>query len=99
MRAPFNDVVAFVTAQRGRLAPWLRLPLLVATLAFGCSGWLRARTLFHRQSPDLRAGQVEAWRNSRFAACRDLIRFYESLSLLALYGRPEFSAPRPDRVA
>lgn len=92
LAAPYNDVVRFVTAQRGRLSPSLRWPLLLATVVFGLAGLRRGRC-FHRQMPARRARQVAAWRASRLGPLRDLIRFYESLSVLALFARPGLNAP------
>jgi hypothetical protein len=36
---------------------------------------------------------VAAWRKSRVSAFRDFIRFYESLSVLALFSRDETREP------
>jgi hypothetical protein len=94
LAAPYNDVTAFVQAQRARLDAALRLPLLAATLAFALAG-LRRGGRFHRLSPALRARQVAAWRRSPLGPCRDLIRFYESLAVLALFARPELAPPAP----
>ena len=95
LAAPYNDVTAFVAAQRARLSTALRWPLLLATLGFALAG-LRCGALFHRLPPAKRARQVAAWRHSRLGACRDLIRFYESLAVLALFARPGLvQADRP----
>lgn len=96
---PYNDVTAFVGEQRARLATVLRVPLLLATLAFAGAGLWHGRAPFHRLAPPARARQVAAWRTSRLGPCRDLIRFYESLTLLALFARPEFAAAGPPRAA
>lgn len=101
---PYNDVVRFVSAQRVRLSPALRGPLVLATLAFGLAGLRRGRR-FHRQTLEGRARQIAAWRGSRLGPLRDLVRFYESLSVLALFARPELAAweapdePPPARAA
>lgn len=94
LAAPYNDVTAFVIAQRGRLATWLRVPLELATLGFALAGLLHGRA-FHRLSPQRRARQVAAWRRAPLGPCRDLVRFYESLVLMALFARPDFVADAP----
>ena len=99
LESPYNDVTGFVIAQRARLGGLLRLPLLLATLGFGVAGLLHGRALFHRLPPAVRTRQVAAWRTSRLGPCRDLVRFYESLTVLALYGRPAFAEPSAEGVA
>lgn len=87
MAPPYNDVVAFVAAQQRRMPDILRRPILLLTLLFGWSAFLRTGRVFHRQALRVRAAHVAAWRTSRLGVCRDLIRFYESVALLALYDR------------
>ena len=92
---PYNDLTAFALAQHGRLPDFLRAPMTAATLAFN---WLGGRARpFHQAAPMARARQIAAWRSSPRDFQRDLIRYYESLTLLALYQRtpdePPASAP------
>lgn len=96
---PYNDVTAFVTAQRGRLAAWLRWPVLLATGVFSLAGLRHGGRPFHRLRPDVRARQIAAWRASRLGPLRDFVRFYESLAVLALYARPAFAEPSAEQVA
>lgn len=85
--APSNEVTAFVLGQWGRMPRFLAWPLRLATLAFACAPILSAGTVFHRLPPLRRGRHLDAWRHSSIGPCRDLIRFYRSLSLLALYSQ------------
>jgi hypothetical protein len=82
--------VQFVLGQHGRMPDYLRLPLCLLTLVFDWSGLLRGAR-FHRQDDAGRIRQLERWRQSRLAPCRDLIRFYESLVTLYWYSLTEDS--------
>jgi hypothetical protein len=83
---PFNDVTAFVLAEWRRMPRFLAWPLRLATLAFAFRGFF-AGGLFHQLAPQRRRILMETWRNSSIGPCRDLIRFYRSLAILALYSR------------
>lgn len=83
---PYNDVVAFVLGQWRRMPRFLASPLWLATVAFAtCS--LLSGGFFHQLAPQRRRLQIESWRVSSIGPCRDLIRFYRSLAILALYNR------------
>lgn len=79
---PHNSIVNFVIEQQNRMPDYLRLPLLILTLIFDIWGLLRTGSLFHSQSPSGRQQLIQAWKNSPFQICRDLMRFYESLVVL-----------------
>ena len=83
----YNDITVFVLQQWRQMPRFLAWPLRIATIGFACSGLARGG-LFHRLSPHHRHLQVERWRHSSLGPCRDLIRFYRSLALLALWSRP-----------
>jgi hypothetical protein len=83
---PYNDVTAFVLGQWRRMPRFLAWPLRLATMAFAARGLLSGG-FFHQLAPQRRRLQLEAWRTSSIGPCRDLIRFYRSLALLALYSR------------
>ena len=80
-------VVNFVLEQLARMPWFLRVGVKLCTAGFGVSRVFFEGTLFHRQKPLNRAAQVEAWKRSRLAICRDLIKFYTSLVVLSLYSR------------
>ena len=91
---PYNDVARFVLAQHSRMPDYLRLPLAGATLGFDLVGLPHGGSLFHSMPPEAREKLIEDWKNSNSAPCRDLIRYFESLTTLALYSRGDaFSTP------
>jgi hypothetical protein len=83
---PYNDVVVFVLGQWQRMPRFLAWPLRLATVAFAARGLLSGG-FFHQLPPQRRRLQLETWRASSIGPCRDLIRFYRSLAILALYSR------------
>jgi hypothetical protein len=90
---PHNRVVAFVLEQHGRMAAYLRWPMVALTLGFDAWGVLRAGRPFHRQGHASRLAQVEAWRSSRIGPFRDLVRFYETLVIFGGYSMRRADAP------
>ena len=85
---PYNDVVRFVSAQYERMPRFLAIPMRVATVSFGVSSLL-AGSLFYNLDLPRRRIRVESWTNSNLIPCRNVMRFYRSLVLLALYSRPQ----------
>src|SRR5262249_1017476 len=77
-RADNGDVVEFIVGQLARMPGFLSWGVRAATA--GC--W--ASAVFYGQD---RGRQMQAWSRSRFAPCRDLMRFYSILAVLALYSR------------
>jgi len=92
--ASYDDVTEFVVEQLRKMPVFFSRPILLATAVFGVSRLLLEGSLFHNRPPHRRCLQVENWRRSRFATSRDLIKFYTSLVVLALYSRPATSARR-----
>src|SRR5262245_8693899 len=86
--ASYDDVTEFVLEQLRKMPVFLSRPILLATAVFEVSRLLLEGSLFHNRPPHQRCLQVENWRHSRFATSRDLIKFYTSLVVLALYSRP-----------
>src|ERR1043166_3747415 len=93
LQAPFNDLTQFILRQHANLPDYLRTPMRAATLIFDASGFVKRARRFHRQPPDQRQRQIAAWKNARGGFQRDLIRYFESLAMLALYSRPEHQPP------
>jgi len=58
------------------------------TVLFAVAAVARQGTVFHRLPAGRRRLQVEGWRLSRLGPCRDLMKFYSSLAVFALYSRP-----------
>jgi hypothetical protein len=84
---PYNDVTAFVLEEWGRMPRFLAWPLRFATVAFAFRGIAAGGVFFHQLPPHSRGLLIESWRLSSIGPCRDLIRFYWSLAILALYSR------------
>ena len=84
---PYNDITRFVLEQHGRMPQVLREGVRLATVLFAVAAIPRG-ALFHRLPPQRRRLQLAAWSASRLGPCRDLLKLYSSLAILALYSRP-----------
>jgi len=78
-----NAAVEFVLRQHASMPDYLRFPLAALALVFDCSGLALGGQLFHRQGIHSRRAIREAWKCSPLAPARDLIKFFDSLALLA----------------
>jgi choline dehydrogenase-like flavoprotein len=97
---PHNDLTRFILTQHAQMPDYLRTPIIAATLGFDVLGILKGGRRFHCQSPEKRAQQIAAWKNSAFGLQRDLMRYFESLATLALYSRKlAHEAPAPPEPA
>jgi hypothetical protein len=85
-----DDILRFVTRQMDLMPGLLALALKAATLAFAASSLVVDGAFFHQEESSRRKARVEAWRRSKLGPCRDLIKFYSSLVVLALYSRPGY---------
>ena len=98
LEIPFshNKVVCFVLQQHSNMPDFFRLPIIILTLIFDLWGLLRRGTLFHRLPHESRWHQIQGWKNSPISVCRDLIRFYESLTIFSWYSNisGQFTFPR-----
>ena len=90
--ASHDDVTAFVLEQLRKMPGFLNRPILLATALFGISRLLLDASLFQNRQHEQPRLQVESWRSSRFGLNRDLIKFYTSLVVLALYSRQEIGS-------
>jgi hypothetical protein len=61
---------------------YLRFPMRFATLLFDLCGIFSGGRLFRAKNNDARAAQLDSWKHSSIGACRNFVRFYESLFLL-----------------
>jgi len=93
LQPPYNDITQFILQQHARMG-FLSTPIMAATLGFDAMGIFGAAHRFHKLSPEARMRQVEAWRDSKVGFKRDLARYFESLTVLALYSR-EAEAKNP----
>lgn len=90
-----DDVTHFVLEQLQKMPPFLSRPILVATAVFGISRLLLDGSLFYKRPRQQRQLQISIWRRSSFGPSRDLIRFYTSLTVLAVYSRRGSEAKSP----
>ena len=77
-----DSIAAEIIGQQGCMPDYLRLPLRVATRLFDWSGVVSGGKCFHAKGEAAQLVQLERWKHSRLGACRNFIRFYESLFLL-----------------
>src|SRR5262245_13524487 len=92
----WNRTVRFVLDQHGRMPDYLRLPLKVLTLLFVCWSNLPRLTSYRSLDPDGRWRRVERMRRSRIGPFRDLIRFYEGLTIFGFHAELGETAAGPD---
>jgi hypothetical protein len=88
----YEEVTGFVREQLRKMPRFLSRPILFATAVFGMSRLLLEGSVFYKNPQERRRLQVESWRRSKFGPSRDLIKFYTSLVVLALYSRYETEA-------
>lgn len=92
---PHNDLTQFIRTQQAQLPDYLRAPMKLVAWLFDHGGWPFV-TAFHALPPEARARRIAAWKYSRMGFAQDFIRYFESLTTLALYSRdPERRAELP----
>ncbi len=84
---PYEDIDAFLLRELAQMPDYLRLPMKLATVGFDLAGWFVLGSAFHRVRPEAREKMIAGWKKSSLGTHRDFIRFYESLTALALYSR------------
>jgi hypothetical protein len=84
---PYDDVARFVDEQVGRMPAPQGAGVRLLAMAFDLSAFPSCGELFHRLSPEARAGRLAAWRQSPFFFCRQFVRLHESLAVFRLYAR------------
>jgi len=87
LEGPYNDLTEFVASQHSRMAGYLRTPVMFAAIAFDLASVVTQGKRFHKLERSARLRLIESWKDSRVSAKRDLIRYFESLSVLELLGR------------
>jgi uncharacterized heparinase superfamily protein len=90
-----NRVCRYILAEHGRLPDYLRLPMRMLTLLFDAQTLPFAGVAFHALPPERRAPWIDRWRTAPLGACRDFIRFHESLAIFAGYDAL-FPPPPPE---
>lgn len=85
-RAGVEDRIAtFVGGQVDHMSAPLRRPMRLATCGLSLLALLSTGALFHRLPLDRRRRLVDRWRASPLVPIRDVVRFYESLTVFALF--------------
>lgn len=78
-------VSRFLLDTHARMPHHLQAPLSILTLTFATWCSVLAGAAFHRQPVERRIRHIRAWRTSRLAPRRDLIKFYETLAIFGWY--------------
>jgi hypothetical protein len=86
-------VSRFVLGQHGRMPDYLRLPLLLVTLAFDTYPCVVRRRPFHRLALPDRVQFLQNWKRGWLGVQRDLIKFYESLTVFGWQAEQHGDAP------
>jgi hypothetical protein len=90
----YNYIVVFVLEQLERMPRFFAWAIKIATAAFGASRIVLEGSFFYRGESTRRRLQIEIWKHSRLGVCRDLMKFYTSLVVLALYFGPSVDRGR-----
>jgi choline dehydrogenase-like flavoprotein len=92
----WNRTVRFVLDQHARMPDYLRTPLVLATLAFDHATYLSDLRPFHRLESARRATLIAKARRSSFRPLKDVLRFYETLSIFGFGEQLELAAAGTD---
>ncbi len=84
---PYNDIARFILREQARMTDYLRPAMKLATLGFDEAGWISLGMAFRHAPREKREKLIRSWKNSPRGVQRDFIRFYESLTALALHSR------------
>ena len=82
-RFPHNRVARYVLDSVARLAPPIRRRVRLGTALLDLLTLPRHGRRFHRLPSELRRRALERWRRSPIPPVRDLVRFYDALSVFA----------------
>lgn len=83
----YGPIADFAVGQVAHMTSPLRLPMRLATMGLSVLALVSAGAWLHRLPVERRRRLIGRWRSSRIGAIRDVIRFYDSLTVLSLYGR------------
>jgi hypothetical protein len=73
------DTAIILEQKIARMPGFARFGMGVLLWVFEWGGLLRTGRRFHRQSPVQRAAQLQRWRDSSLAPCRDLVAFFRRM--------------------
>lgn len=82
---PLDKVVRFLEDQHGRMPDYLPLPFKCLVLIFDAWSYPFTGRPFHRLPHRRRWRQIQAWKKSLLGFRRDLIRFFETLTVFSWY--------------
>lgn len=82
---PYNFVAEFAVGQVANMTAPLRLPMRIATVGLSALALVRTGSWLHRLPVERRRRLVGRWRTSRIGVIRDVVRFYDSLTVLSLF--------------
>jgi choline dehydrogenase-like flavoprotein len=94
----WNRTVRFVLAQHARMPDYLRVPLQVVTLMFAAWSSFPRLAGYRSLAPGRRWALIERMRRSPLGPFRDLIRFYEGLTIFGFHeelARTAGTSPAP----
>lgn len=77
-----DDIAVEILERRAAMPDYLKLPMWIATLVFDLAGLVPGGRRFQARNDEDRLTQINNWKNSKLGACRNFVRFYESLFLL-----------------
>ena len=80
MRA--EDIAVEILGRQAAMPDYLRFPMWMATMLFDVAGVISGGRRFQEKDGPARARQLNKWKYSRIGACRNFVRFYESLFFL-----------------
>jgi hypothetical protein len=86
-------VSRFVLGQHGRMPDYLRLPLVLVTLAFDTYPCVVRGRPFHCLDLAERARFLQSWKHGRLGVQRDMIEFYESLAVFGWQAEQHVDGP------
>lgn len=82
---PNNQIVNFVLIQQENMPSLFRIVIIILTFLFNLWSYLKTGKLFEQLNQEQREKIMMSWRNSPLSFCRDLMRFYDSLTIFAWY--------------
>jgi choline dehydrogenase-like flavoprotein len=98
----WNRTVRFVLAQHARMPDYLRVPLQILTLTFVAWSNFPRLAGYRSLAPDRRWTRIERMRRSSLGPFRDLVRFYEGLTIFGFHeelARAASPSPAPPAPA
>jgi hypothetical protein len=77
-----DEIAVEIIERQACMPDYLRFPIRLLTLMFDWFGLLSGGRRFQSKGAPARLAQLNSWKYSSVGACRNFVRFYESLFLL-----------------